>query len=422
MLTAKEFVIRRIRANIIFPVILMFFLTIGNYSFFRYSIQGVEHVPAYLKLVPYVRLLIPAWIIGYCLWMNLQLTTSILKDHFDIVLLGLSWTISGILSLDIASYLFYGIWTWASLLSVLLYLSYAAVVSGTKTTFLFSTLHVIWIGNFVILILVAATMLWLKPRGGMYQLIYSSNTFWAYPTMIMGMLALIKMRFTTKGLTSKIYFLGIFLLCVMAVYFSARRSPLFALLLTAALSFVPPKIPYILLISFLMVFFLVLFNSVAGEKIIKSLPDSYMKYRIERMSGMIKGRKETSYVERQKIWKVYLDSFYQKPVFGEGLAADQRITGHLKGRTEGVSAHNTFIGILAETGLSGALLMLTVLGRSLRLLLKSADSNWKKTYMILFLPTVLINWVEYNLIPGQIFFLYTMIVWLLPRGLCYVPR
>lgn len=422
MPATKQIVARRIHTNVVLPIVLFFFLTIGNYSFFRYSIHGIENAPLYLKLAPYIRLLIPVWIIGYCLWMNHKLTCRIFADHFDILLLGFSWMISGLLSLDIASYLFYGLWSLFSLLSILLYISFSSITSRAKSEFLLTTLHVLWIGNFVILVLDGATMVSMKPHGGMYQMFFSSNTFWAYPTMIMGILAIIKMRFTAPKLGKKIYYFSIFLICLAAVYFSARRSPLFSLTFATILIFIPPRTPHILAITILILFFCILFNSTTGEHMIKSLPESYMKYRIERMSGLIKGRKETSYTERQKIWKIYLDRFYEKPVFGEGLAAVKRIKSNLKNNPEGVSAHNTFIGLLAETGLAGALLMLIVLARSFNFLFKYANANWIKIYLILFFPTLVINWVEYNLIPGQIFFLYTMIIWIMPRGLQYLSK
>jgi len=98
------------------------------------------------------------------------------------------------------------------------------------------------------------------------------------------------------------------------------------------------------------------------------------------------------------------------------------IKSNLKNNPEGVSAHNTFVGLLAETGLAGALLMLIVLARSFNFLFKYANANWIKIYLILFFPTLVINWVEYNLIPGQIFFLYTMIIWIMPRGLQYLSK
>ncbi|MDQ6477579.1 O-antigen ligase family protein [Dyadobacter sp. LHD-138] len=251
---------------------------------------------------------------------------------------------------------------------------------------------------------------------------FSSNTFWAYPTLIIGIVALIKMKFTTDRLLKRLYYISIFAISLIAVYFSARRSPLFVLILTSVLLFLPPRIPHILLISLIVISSFSFLNTTTGKNIIGTLPDSYSKYRIERMFGWVKDRKETSYLERKKIWNTYLDKFYRKPVFGEGLSAVHRITKSNKTKTEGLSAHNTFIGLLAETGLMGTTLMIIILGRSIFFLKKAGNPNWVKIYILLFIPTLLINWVEYNLIPGQIFFLYTMIIWLLPRGLQYLEK
>ena len=384
--------------------------------------QGIEQVSPFLGLLPYFRLAIPFWIIFYCFRINNKLAVNVLSNNWDVILLGVSWMTSSILSLDAVSYLLYGIWTFSSIISILFCIAFSSVISGSRSGLLFTTLEVVWAGNFIIVILDVITILFVKPHNGMYQLVFSSNTFWAYPTMILGILAIIKMKFTTSSLTRKIYLLSIFLVCTVAVYFSARRSPLFALILTTTLLFIPPKAPHIILILIVFAFPFMMFKSGTGEKIIRSLPDSYMKYRIERMSGLIKGRKETSYAERQKIWKIYLNSFYEKPVFGQGLAAVQRITSPNNNRPEGISAHNTFIGLLAETGLAGTILLSIVLGRSFYFVMISSGANWKKIYLMLLLPTLIINWVEYNLIPGQIFFLYTLIIWLLPRGLIYSSR
>jgi len=420
VLTAKEIVISRVNKNIVFPIILFFFLTIGNYSFFRYSIYGSESISPLLKLLPFLRLFIPVWIILYCLCFNLKFTSKVIKDNFDVISLGLSWLVSCLLSLNTSSYLLYGLWSLFSICAVLLFVCYTGIISGTGLVFLKNILNTLWIGNFVIVILDVVSMLLAKPRGGMYHILFSSNTFWAYPTMIMGMLAIIKMRYTTDYFLKKLYYGSLFLISLVAIYFSARRSPLFALLVTTVLFYIPFRLPQLLLITFIFILSYTFLDVSASKNIIESLPDSYMKYRIERMSGLIKGRKETSYTERQKIWEIYLDRFYTRPVMGEGLSAIQRITKKDRSKIDGLSAHNTFIGLLAETGIVGALLILVVLGRSFLIIKRTGSTDWIKFYIILFIPTLLINWVEYNLIPGQIFFLYTFIIWLLPRGLQYI--
>jgi hypothetical protein len=419
VLTAKEIVVHKVTRNVIFPIILFFFLTIGNYSFFRYSMHGVETTSSLLRFIPHIRFIIPVWIFFYCLSTNLKLASKILKDNFDVVAVGCSWLLSSLLSFDTSSYLLYGIWSLFSLCAVLLFISMTALISDTRAEFILRILRVLWIGNFVIVLLNITSVFFLQPGKTMSGIIFSSNSFWAYPSLIIGIVALLKLRFTTKNLMSKFYYFSIFMMALICIYFSARRSPLFILILTSVLVFIPPRLPYILLSSFIVISSFTLVNSSTGKSIINSLPDSYAKYRVERMFGWVKDQKETSYLERQKIWNTYLDRFSNKPVLGEGLSSGQHEKNN---KGHGFSAHNTFIGLLAETGISGTLLVSFLLGRSIFLLRKAGNINWVKIYILLLIPTILVNWVEYNLIPGQIFFLYTFVIWLLPRGLQYVGR
>ncbi|MBE9466376.1 hypothetical protein IEE83_31305 [Dyadobacter sp. UP-52] len=401
-------------------MILFLFLNIGNYSFFKYSLQGTENSSSFLNLISGLRFFLPVWIVLYSFGLSLKLTSKILTDNFDIVALAASWLLSCLLSMDTSSYLIYGIWTLFSLLSILLLVSYTAVISTTFSEFSLNISQVLWKGNFIILVLDLISLLLSKTKGGMLNIFFASNTFWAYPTMIMGILALIKMRFTSPSFSKKLYYAAIFIISLTSVYFSARRSPLFCLVLTLPLLYLPLKLRQIFLLILFSLTTYSFTDSTTGKDFLNSLPDSYMKYRIERMFGLVHGREETSYSERQKIWNIYLDAFYQKPVTGEGLAAVNRITVTTKNKTDRLSAHNTFIGLLAETGLSGSLLLFVVILRSVLMAGRIRNATWTKIYLILFIPTLLINWVEYNLIPGQIFFLYTIIVWLLPRGLQYL--
>lgn len=419
MVTAKQVVSKKINNNIILPIVLFSFLNIGNYSFFRYSLNGTENVSDFQNLSSGLRILLPLWIVLYSFKLHFKLTSKILVQNADVVILSISWFLSSLLTSEMSSYLLYGIWTLLSLWAILLFISYTAVISQSLPKFSFNILRTFWYGNFAVLILDIASMAFLKTQGGILNIFFASNTFWAYPSMIMGILALIKLKFTPADFRKKLYYVLILIISLVAVYFSARRSPLFCLILTIPLLFLPLKFPQIVLVIILFLPSYSFIDSDNGKDFLDSLPDSYMKYRIERMFGLVQGRKETSYSERQKIWDIYLDAFYKKPVMGEGLAAVNRITENKKSYEIRLSAHNTFIGLLAETGLSGTLLLFVVILRSIFLVGRIKNTVWTKIYIILFIPTVLINWVEYNLIPGQIFFLYTVIVWLLPRGLHY---
>ncbi len=406
----------------VIPIVLFFLLTIGNYSFFRYSIGGSDGAPLVLRIISQLRLILPIWIIFFALRFSFNFTGKVLGDHIDVVLLGVSWLVSSIASLDVVSYLLYGTWTLMSLIAVLLFVSYIALITQNLNFYLFRILQVVWLGNGIIVLLDFVSILLKRPGGGVYNIIFSSNTFWAYPTMIMGILSLIFFKFFSRTTRQKLLYAFVFLIALYLVYYSARRSTLFVLVFSAGLCVVPLRLPQILAISFLLSFLVLVGNSINMEQVLDSLPESNMKYRLERMFGLVKGTRESSYDDRQKIWDVYFQSFYDNPLLGAGLASNERLAEKFPRGLKGYSAHNTFIGMVAETGLLGTVLFLIVIGRSMLLLLRVNNRKWVLIYVMLFVPTLLINWVEYNLIPGQIFFLYSVVVWLLPRGITYLSK
>ena len=336
--------------------------------------------------------------------------------------LALAWWLSSIFNQRPESYLLYAPWTLFSLLGLVIVICYTAFSSGSLTVFLASIIKIIWKGNLVIFFLIVPSLLLIRPGSGPYNLFFTSNTFWAYPTLILGITSLIQAKFMTNVKWKRLLLYTIYIICLIAVYFSARRSPLFMLLLSFVVLFIPFNISHLIVISGLVIVCFLTIEAINVKSFTSQLPNSYMKYRMERMFGLVKGRKETSYKDRQKIWKVYLNSFKAHPIFGVGLASNQGDGEGIPKKLVGYSAHNTFVGLLAETGIIGTLCFLLMVFRSLMLLSHSKSILWLKIYFILFLPTVLINWVEYNLIPGQIFFLYSNFIWLLPRGLVFLKK
>lgn len=406
-----------------YPIAMLGFLTIGNYSFLRYSSTGLEHGSLLLLSISYLRLVIPLYIILYAFWIQAKLSLLVLKHNFDVILMGFLWLVSSLLSADLSSYLLYGVWTLTALIAIVLYISFTAVVSLNQAAFLRNIFRTLWFANLIILFLDLASLWLLKPVSGIYTLFFATNSFWAYPTTVMGILALIHMRFVSQSFRAKIYYLLVFMLSVISVYHSARRSPLFCLILTPVLIYLPLHPLKIALLLITLLTFSSFLSTGSDKALLRMLPESYTKYRIERMLGHIQGKKETSYAARKKIWKIYLRAFREKPVLGQGLAATERIAATASAGKISLSAHNTFIGSLAETGLAGALLFMLVIGRSIAIVLVSRQWLWIKIYIILLIPTLAINWVEYNLTPGQIFFLYSFIIWLLPRGAKYlIPK
>lgn len=410
-------------------MVLFMFLTIGNYSFLRYTIGGDAVSSPIFSAISILRLVIPIWVIVAAFRIHYRLTVSILKSHIDICFLGLAWLLSCLKSLDPSSFLLYGVWTFASLLGILILVVYVAILLNQNRlpihAYMNRMLDYFWWGNLVVLILGIASIVISTPGSGPYNLLFTSGTFWAYSVLIIGIVAIIKLKYslaTSSVSVNSIFYIVVFIFSVYLIYASGRRSALLVLLLAPLLVYIPFKGSYYILLIALLLFLKITWTPSTTLEVVRLLPENtYTRFRVEVLLGIKKQVKEGSYKSRQEIWNIYLDSFTKNPILGAGLAANERITGEVETKFKNFSAHNTFIGMLAETGMFGFLLWLIVFLNSLRLLLPFANYRpFIQQYILLLVPTFLINWVEYNLIPGQIFFLFTFVVWILPRGLMYL--
>jgi O-antigen ligase len=409
-----EVLIKRIRLHFSVPLILFFLLTIGNYSFFRYTLSGSLKNSAISSIFAHLRFVLPLWPILYAFQLNLSLSLRILKHNIDVVALLFCWTLSSALSLDITSYLVYAPWTISVWIGVLLAIGFTALTVRSASELIFFYLNIIWLGNLIVLALVVISYFVRTPGPGIYTLLYSSNSFWAYPLLITGIISVIRIRWRSFVLTKRLFYVLVLAICWIAIYLSARRGPLLVLSMVILMTYLPTKFPHIVWVGSLVILLVSLIKPV---DVIHHLPDSFMKYRLKRLAGLVRIQKETSYAARTRIWKDYMEDFYQNPILGTGLSGKRL---NETGPTDGVhfSPHNTYVGLLAEKGLLGTALLLAIILRSLFLI----SAEMRRIYLLLLLPSIAINWVEYNLLPGQIFFLYSSIIWLLPRGLLLVQN
>lgn len=399
------------------PLILFFILTIGNYSFFRYTIDGTVK-NSFVSLLAQIRIVLPLWPIFYAFRLNYSFSIRILRHNLDVLAMLLCWLLSAASSLNTESYLLYSTWTTFSFIGVLLVISFTALISRSPLELISLQLSIMWMGNIVVFLLVIGSFLIRPPGSGIYAILYSSNSFWAYPMLILGIISAIRIRWTEKEKTRKLLCLFVLVICFTAIYLSARRGPLLVLSLAILMIYLPSKFPHFLVALGILV---LLISQSKPETLVGNLPDSFMKYRLTRLLGLVRAQKETSYATRERIWNSYMREFYNNPTFGTGLSG--RFDNENNREESGYfSPHNTFVGLLSEKGLVGAGLFVLVIGNSLVLIGRLLIPDLMRLYLILFLPTIAINWVEYNLLPGQIFFLYSVIIWLLPRGLLLVQN
>jgi len=122
---------------------------------------------------------------------------------------------------------------------------------------------------------------------------------------------------------------------------------------------------------------------------------------------------DTSYQKRVFLWNHYMDSFKESPFLGNGMLGAQISLG-LGDKGEVLSTHSSYLAILTDLGLFGSSLSVLIFLRRLIYGLINFKYRERIIYLLLLLPVLLINYSENNFYSGQILFMYTMLVVLMP--------
>lgn len=402
------------------------FLNIGNYSFLSYSYSGFPTSIAFFEFLKYFRL--PMVLIGLLLLVVLQYKNHSLSRYFlyniDIFIF-LSFTYLGLLnSLDIINGVFYTIWLTGAfvigLYSMFYLKRYNSNMERVQKFFKF----LFW-SNFIVLPLLILNL----PSFGKnwsYDMAFASSTF--YPYCLLSMLISIygNRLFTSQSLFkikySFVFEIIIVFLIIIFCFMSARRTPLF-LMITLSLIYsffvIGTSIFKKILLSVILISLGIILLpklSIYIEKhkyelsILKKIND------LQNANGDI--GKDASYNERVILWGLYDNIIALHPFIGTG---SYNSTVFLKkhfpnSRMNGYSTHNLFRGILVEHGFLGLLSFIVIVLRSCYLILMKSKLKYAFYYFaFLLIPILIINWNEYNLLAGQVFFWTTVLVILFPR-------
>lgn len=430
-LKRKSLVLPKLTLIVLLFYILFYshFINIANYSFLMYSFGGFRVSNPIFDIIKYSRLpvlLIAAFAIILRLSHYKSLTSFYLKN-IDLILFNVIMYFGLVNSLDKINGLFYTVWHTASFLTILTFLYLLRQQFSEKNQLLIFFRLIFW-SNAIVLPLLFIN-LHTFGNGWTYEMAFSSKTFFPYCLLSMMQSLYGAQLFCNRSLfslKSKMItkYLEIFLIVSMILFcfFSARRSPLFVMLL---MSFIYAF--YIVGKRLWKKVFLVLMV-VAG--LVYTIPKalSYIeqnKYELSILKKLndlqqsdsgLKG--DGSYNERLIVWEIYAQVSDMVPFFGTGsynsTLYSMKYFGHIQ--QAGYSTHNLYRGILVEHGYVGLLLFMIVLLRGMFILfLKKSRSFYIKYFVFLILPVLGINWNEYNLIPGQVFYWTTILVLLYPR-------
>lgn len=423
----------RVRRVTVFGLILalLYFsnlVNIGNYSFLSNSFSGVAGSNPLFLAIKYSRL--PLLLAGAFVVFHQLIQAREVRSYFianaDLLLLGGVMYLGLFNALDVVNGLFYTVWH-SAVFVVILYFFYILKRDFTeKERVLFFFRFLFW-SNFIVIPLLIINMRSLFANWS-YDMAFSNQTFYPY-CLLSIMAAMYGARVLGGSSVFKSKWSGWFELVLvgMLIFFtfvSARRTPLFLMVfMTLFFSFYAVGRR-----MWKRVFLFV----VLAVTLVISIPKG-MKYMYEHRYelSMLKKindiqesggelSKDASYNERGKIWKSYLVILERNALFGTGSYNSTLWHKHLfkSVNYRGYSTHNLYRGALIEHGYIGFSLLLFVILRSVWILLMRSSLRFVFRYgTFVLLPVLLVNWNEYNLIPGQVFYWTTMLVILFPRSL-----
>lgn len=401
-------------------------LNIGNYSFLSYSFAGFPISIVFFDFLKYFRL--PMILIGL-----LTVVILLLKNHklsgfflYNIdVFIFLFFTYLGLInSIDIINGIFYTLWLSGATILGLSFMFYLKTYCFNQKKFHIFFKFIFW-SNFIVLPFLILNINSIG-KSWSFDMAFSSSTFYPYCLFSM-LISLYGCRlFTTKSIFKSKFDIIIEILVILIIIFfcflSARRTPLFLMIiLTFIFSFyaVGKSIFKKILLSIFLIFFGILIT----PKLLKYIEKHKYELSILKKVNDIQNSKgdiskDASYNERIMVWNLYNEIINMHPIIGTGSYNSSLFLKEIfpNSRLNGYSTHNLYRGILVEHGFLGLLSFMVVLFRSSFLILLTSSIKHSYYYFtFLLIPVIIINWNEYNLLAGQVFFWTTLLIILFPR-------
>lgn len=386
--------------QLFFVFILLSILNFGNYSFLHYNLFGAPTSNPILLVLKNIRPFIPMVFILYLMrfpnWRS-KMVKAISQYNF-LFLLSILFIVNSIISVSVINSLVYSTWLFALTLVIALTVN---EVTQIKDVFKF-----LKYGSIVTLVIVLPSIP-LIIAAGSEATFFSSKNYYAYPLLIYFVSELFIFQ-KEKKINYKIIRYTILGLILMVLFLSGRRSATIAALLTLSIYIYNNSKLIFVLSTFSLFSFgtLLVTTDIFGLK----LEDTQTYKRIERIF-LNDDFEDSSYSSRQELWNEYLKGLDDSPILGHGLNThESTLTRNYSGELEDLGYHNTFLQILVESGFMGFTFFLIFL---IPIFIKFISFNNKLLYFSVFAPTLIIDWVESNFLPGQVFFIYSVTVWIL---------
>ena len=382
----------KIQKNLFLVFLLMCWLNFGNYSWLIYTWDGMPNENLFLEVIANLRILIPILTVLYLYQIKVynRKIKHVIRQNIMLYMLILICFFNIAISEEIIKSVTYSIWLLFSIIVIHL------TVYETKSDV--DLIKLIKFGSVITVVLVLPSIPFLLEDNE--RTFFSSKNYYAYAIAIH---ILSEFYLFTKSKINNHKYLrwGVIILLIMVLFLSGRRAPLLCcligclfylyksnkLIFITILLFSSSLIPYVLSSNFF------------GFKMSDSLTYSRVNRIIE--SG---DNSDSSYDQREFIWGLYLKAFSDSPIIGNGLNTNvSNLSRYYSGELDELSYHNSYLQILVELGLIGFLIF--------NIYLISVLKQFIRHKQIVLFPILLailfINWFESNILPGQIFFIFS---------------
>lgn len=426
------------KKSTLFIVPLIIFIVMGNYSFLQFTYSGSRYNIGINIILSYLRFPL-TFLPFFLLFLISKETRSRILLFFLKNLDILIFVLLGFLSLinypfTLNGYIYTTLFA-GSILLILLYLFFVSEYKKDVDVFynissMLILSHLVLV--FLSIISISTYDFTIQSAYQYFTLKFGDVLFFSNPLLVtalaIGYVVVFQRNkfylgspFVNKlGVAKLLLLILVFVFIGYLMFISNRRTPL--ILLGASI----PIVLYLSIKNRIFRFFLMLLLPIVLAYFLTLIPQyleenrekSKLLYRLERIKLEDGNISDASFEIRLVIWKSYLEVFRKYPILGVGQG---NIGPAHKGMNKGddfiadKSPHNTFLGLLVSNGILGSILLAFIMIRNMFLFAYRAKGI-VKYYFLLFLSCILImNFLEFNLYPGQSLFWPTFLILLFPR-------
>lgn len=403
-------------------ITLLLLCNVANYSFATYTYSG-RLLPSVINQIFIITRFLLAFVPAIYIVLG-DVKIFSLKSSFgrnwDMISLGIFTLISSVVNGSFLS-LIYGVWFLSILVVAIFWLSLQFNLPLRNKMLVLS--KVLFYSNIIVFLLLMLNISELFNQD--FRMPFTSKNFYAFSLYILVVGAgfmFYSFKNTPQYISSSmslnksanLIFVFFIVLCIAFISVSGRRSSLImSLMFFVGIFFLLSRNTryYIFVAVSILSFQFISKTNWTDLSTIKRL----QLVRVENYE-IVEDGYSNSYGERKLIWESYIEIIRDNPFCGVGLGNAQKAhSGYFpNSQISGYSPHNSYLALVVENGIIGAVLLVIALLRNARFFFH-ITGGYRLLYALFCLGLFFICFFEYNSSPGQILFWPILLAILWPR-------